>query len=153
MYYLPWWMLWIQALGVIALSGIGAFIAYKQVRIATEKLNLDLYDRRFKVFDGARNLISKILQEGKPPIASIRLFDLNVADATFLFNAEVEKYLGSLRRRAVTLHTKTEQIREMDAGEQRNKLVDEIAELEMVFSVEYEKMVEFFRPYLKLGNI
>jgi hypothetical protein len=63
MYYLPWWMQWGQALGVIAISGLGAWIAFKQVKIATAKLNLDLYDRRFKAFEGARTLVTQVMRE------------------------------------------------------------------------------------------
>jgi hypothetical protein len=51
---LPLWIQWPQAILILLISCLGSWIAYKQVRIATAKLNLDLYDRRFKVFDAAR---------------------------------------------------------------------------------------------------
>jgi hypothetical protein len=154
MYYLPWWMQWGQALGVIAISGLGAWIAFKQVRIATAKLNLDLYDRRFKVFEAARSLITQVMREAHVGLKDIRSFSLGVADATFLFESDVERYLTALRKKAIALRTKVEQLRGMEEpSERRNALVDQIAELEMDFSVEYEKMIEAFKPYLKLGNI
>jgi hypothetical protein len=153
-YALPWWMQWAQAIGVGVISGLGAWIALKQSRIATAKLNLDLYDRRFKVFEGARTLVAKILQEGRPASESILQFNIKVADATFLFESDVERYLVALRKKATSLHAKGEQLRAMDEpGERRNQLVDEIASLEMDFSVEYERMVAVFKPYLNLGNI
>jgi hypothetical protein len=105
-YVLPWWMQWVQAIGVAVISGAGVFIAYRQSKIATAKLNLDLYDRRFKIFDAARNLVSEILQEGKPVISSITLFNIRVADTTFLFNADVEEYLTALRKKVISLHAK-----------------------------------------------
>lgn len=56
--------------------------------------------------------------------------------------------------KAIALHTKTEQLRGMDEpNERRNPLVDQLADLEMDFSTEYQRMVEVFKPYLKLGNI
>jgi hypothetical protein len=154
MYYLPWWMQWGQALGVIAVSGLGAWIAFKQVKIATAKLNLDLYDRRFKVFEAARDLVTHVMREAQVGLGDIRSFNFGVADATFLFDTDVESYLATLRKKAIALRTKVEQLRGMDEpGERRNRLADQIAELEMDFSAEYERIVEIFKPYLKLGNI
>jgi hypothetical protein len=153
-YVLPWWMQWIQVFGVAVISGLGAWIAYRQARIATAKLNLDLYDRRFKVFDGARNLVSMILGEGKIIPASLSLFNIRVADVTFLFDADVENYVINLRKKAVALYTKGNQLSGMEElSERRNALIDQIAELEMDFASEYERMVKVFKPYLKLGNI
>jgi hypothetical protein len=64
MYYLPWWMQWAQAIALILLSSVGAWIAVKQMRIATAKLNLDLYDRRFKVFEAGRRFLGYFMLEG-----------------------------------------------------------------------------------------
>jgi hypothetical protein len=154
MYYLPWWMQWGQALGVIAISGLGAWIAFKQVKIATAKLNLDLYDRRFKVFEAVRNLITQVMREAHVRLEDIRSFNLGVADATFLFESDVENYLTALRKKTIALRTKVEQLRGMEEpNDRRNALVDQIAGLEMDLSVEYEKMIEVFKPYLRLGNI
>jgi hypothetical protein len=66
MYYLPWWMQWAQAIGIGIISAAGVFIAYKQSRIATAKLNLDLYDRRFRVYDAARALIGQFMTDDLP---------------------------------------------------------------------------------------
>jgi len=60
----------------------------------------------------------------------------------------------ALRKKAVALHAKGEQLLGMEEpSDRRNKLVDEVAELEMDFALEYERMVEVFKPYLKLGNV
>jgi len=151
---LPLWIQWPQAILILAISLLGAWIAYKQVRIATAKLNLDLYDRRFKVFEAARNLVSQVMREAHVGLGNIGAFNLGVADATFLFESDVEDYLTALRKKAIALHTKAEQLRGMEGpSERRNALVDQIADLEMDFSIEYERMVEVFKPYLKLGNI
>ena len=51
-YHLPAWLLWVQALDVPALAGVGAFLAYQQMQIARTKLQHDLYERRIKVYPG-----------------------------------------------------------------------------------------------------
>jgi hypothetical protein len=151
---LPLWIQWPQAILLLVLSCLGAWIAYKQVRIATAKLNLDLFDRRFKVFEATRDLLGHIMREGKADVGSIRVFNVGVADAVFLFEEDVTAYLKHLRERAVSLHTKTVQLAALrDESEHRGKLIDQIYVLETRFADEYENMIEVFQPYLKLGNI
>jgi len=62
---------------VIAISGLGAWIAFKQVKIATAKLNLDLYDRRFKIEKGEKEYSVRPIE---PDI--IEAMNLNDAIAT-----------------------------------------------------------------------
>jgi hypothetical protein len=68
MYYLPWWMQWAQAIALIVISCLGSWIAYKQARIAAAKLNFDLYQKRFDVFEGARRLVTVTMQDELHPV-------------------------------------------------------------------------------------
>jgi hypothetical protein len=151
---LPLWVQSLQALLILFISGLGAWIAYKPVRIATAKLNLDLYDKRFKVFDAARNLVVHVLQEGRVDAHEIIRFNVGVLDAVFLFEADVVNYLDHLRERALALRTKTEQLRALDDQDpRRDALIDGIADLETKFAVEHQRLIEAFKRYLQLGNI
>jgi hypothetical protein len=95
---LPPWMQWIQACAVLFIAGVGTWIAFKQARIAAAKLNLDLYDRRFKVFDAARYLVGKVVTDACPGNDDFNVFNLGVADAVFLFDSDVTEYLDNLRK-------------------------------------------------------
>src|SRR5713226_869539 len=97
-YVLPWWMQWAQVIGVACISGLGAWIAYRQSRIATAKLNLDLYDRRFKVFEAARTCLVFALQKADVTQEVMNTFHLGVADAIFLFDKDIEDYLEKFRK-------------------------------------------------------
>jgi hypothetical protein len=126
---LPTWMQWVQAVAVLIIALLGSWIAYKQARIAEAKLNFDLYDKRFEVFEGAKALIVKFLQEANLETRDILVFNARVADATFIFGQEVEVYLTELRKKAAALHAKNEQLKAVvDNDKRRNKLVDEIYE-------------------------
>lgn len=155
-YALPWWMQWVQAIGVAVISGAGVYIAYRQSRIATAKLNLDLYDRRFKVFDATRNYMSDIFTSDNLPRRTTE-FSIRTADAVFLFGSEIEEYIEHLRRRGVDLHAARGRLRLMDereqVGEQRNALVDRVSDIEERFANEYKNLIAAFKPYLKLGNL
>lgn len=155
-YVLPWWMQWVQAIGVAVISGAGVYIAYRQSRIATAKLNLDLYDRRFKVFDATRKYISDVFTSDNLPRRTTE-FNIETADTVFLFGSEIEEYIERLRRRGVGLHAAQGQLRLMDergqVGEQRNALVDRVSDIEEGFANEYRNLIAAFKPYLRLGNL
>jgi|SRR5580704_12466543 hypothetical protein len=151
---LPLWVQWIQAILLLIISCIGAWIAFRQAKIATAKLNLDLYEKRFDVFDAARTLVAKFLRDANINTEDIITFNIGVAEAIFLFEPEVKNYLDELRKKAAALHTKTEQLRALsDKDRRRDRLIDEIANLEQDFATEYERLIAVFKPYLKLGAI
>src|SRR5437868_2082412 len=94
MYTLPWWMQWLQVFALIAIPAVGAWLAFKQVGIAAAKLNLDLYDKRFATFEATRTLLVAVLQHGDIQQKDLDEFNLKVADAIFLFDEDIEKYLS-----------------------------------------------------------
>lgn len=95
---------------------IGSFITYKlqnrlldrqlaeQRRIASERLRLDLFDRRYKVFEAAREFLTLILQETSEA-SELGQFNLGTADAEFLFGSDVVDWLAEVRKRAAHLLT------------------------------------------------
>jgi hypothetical protein len=154
MYYLPWWMQWAQATALIVISCLGSWIAFKQARIAAAKLNLDLYDRRFKVFDAGRHFLGQFLVHGTIRLEEINELSVGTADAAFLFNDEVVVYLEALRKTGVSLNGKNARLNGMDGDDpHRDAVVDQIANLETQLSAEIPRITALFKPYLKLGNI
>src|ERR1700688_2668504 len=139
---LPLWVQWMQAVLLLVISCLGAWIAYRQAKISAAKLNLDLYDKRFEVFEAARDLVAKFLREANINTEDIITFNIGVAEALFLFEPEVKNYLDELRKKAAALHTKTEQLRALsESDKRRDRLIDEIADIEQDFATEYERLI------------
>jgi hypothetical protein len=144
----------LQAVFILIISGLGAWIAYKQVRIASARLNLDLYDKRFKVFEAARALVVEVLREGTIDTDDILLFNVGVADAVFLFELEVVNYLTHLRKRAAALHTKNAQLQALGENDKRrDALIDDVYRSQEKFATEHKRLEAAFKPYLNLGNL
>jgi hypothetical protein len=80
-----------------------AIIAALQWRVADNKLRLDLFDRRYKVYDATRKFLSVILREAN--FANPQLFEFyaGTSDAEFLFGPDVTEHLEKIRKRAVHL--------------------------------------------------
>lgn len=144
-----------QVFGVAGISGLGAWIAYRQSRIASAKLNLDLYDRRFKVFEAARTCLVFALQKATVTQEVMNAFHLGVADAVFLFDSDIEEYLEKFRKQMTLLQMINYSMSNVgpDEHERRGQLADKLAAQVELVNKELPVLIEKFKPYLKLGNI
>jgi len=153
-YALPWWMQWLQALGVAVISVAGVYIAYRQSRIAAAKLNLDLYDRRYRVFDAARQFANTALwSTGEISQEALGAFHIGVVDAVFLFDKEMVAYLDQFGRKVFEMRQLKTQMERATLQEHRVKFGDELGSQGMAVAAELNVLVEKFKPFLKLGNI
>jgi len=153
-YYLPWWMQWAQAIALIAISCLGSWIAYKQVRIGTAKLNLDLYEKRFSVFDAARKYLREFAMEGKITLDMLNAFVLGTGQTVFLFEDDVKDYIEHLRKITVSHRGLQVSLKSADNNEERrSEIAARMSEIESELAHAYPKLVELFKPYLKLQNI
>jgi hypothetical protein len=91
----------IQSLAVIALTIVGARIAWQQKQIAAEKLKLEKFDRRFKVFEATRSFLVHILNSGGVDFKNEEQFWVGTMDAVFLFDTEIVNFLEDVRLRAI----------------------------------------------------
>jgi hypothetical protein len=157
MYYLPWWMQWAQAIALIVISCLGSRIAYKQVRIATAKLNLDLYEKRFAVFDQARIYLRQFVEQAQVTMEEINAFIVGTGDAVFLFDDDVRKVLDELRNFGVRHRRARMQLKGLTEAEGdsefRTNLKGELEAYAEELPTLYPRLITAFKPYLKLGNI
>jgi hypothetical protein len=133
-----------------------AVTADAQRKIAAARLNFDLYAKRYVVFEIARRLLRDVVQSGYVDAKEVINFNIETADAPFLFEQDVVNYLDELRRKILRLKTLQAQesaADEADEEEKRQRLVDLAADQHLELNRELEIIVEKFKPYLKLGNI
>jgi hypothetical protein len=102
---LPFSLQVIQALALPAIALLGALIAYQQMRIAGVKLNHDLYDRRFRIYEVTAALMKKIGGEVKigeeVTQEDIDVYWREVSHAPFLsIGDDLVSYLSKVRSKA-----------------------------------------------------
>jgi acyl transferase domain-containing protein len=149
---LPAWMQWVQAIAVLAIACLGAWIAYQQARIAAARLDFDLFEKRYAVFEGARDFLIKGLQSQEFETTEIIRFNVSTADAVFLFDEQVVDYLNRLRERVVRLKTLNDRIKTVKNEKIRNASIDSAEKMTLELGQEMPVMIENFRPYMRLGN-
>lgn len=99
---LPGWVEILQALAVPLIAAVGAWVAIQQMQIAKIKLQHDLYDRRYAVFQAVRRFLDEMVANLVVSHDILRAFVIGTADAEFLFPDDLAAYLGEMSRRART---------------------------------------------------
>jgi hypothetical protein len=80
-----------------------AKIAQTQATLATVRLQHDLYDRRYKLFEVARSFLAQIARDATIDTESIFKFARETSNAVFLLNNEIVEYFDEMRKRAIRL--------------------------------------------------
>jgi hypothetical protein len=131
-------------------------IADAQRRIAAARLNLDLYKKRYAVFEAARRLLATVVQHDHVDVEDILKFKIETAEALFLFDQDVVDYLDEIQKRVLRLRTlKAHEKTADEYGEEEKygRLVDLAADQHQALAAELPIIVEKFEPYLRLGNV
>jgi hypothetical protein len=141
----------LQTIAVFSVALVGARIAWQQKEIAAEKLKLEKFDRRFRVFDAARSFLGHILTSGDVDPSKEREFGIAILDARFLFDPEIDAYLESLRKRSIQFKSLIWQLQSA-TDENRGVIADKIARAHEDFSAELKALPDWFAPYLALSR-
>ncbi|MBX3547751.1 MAG: hypothetical protein KF748_01210 [Xanthobacteraceae bacterium] len=145
---LPYWLQVFSALAVPAIAILGLGIAFAQWRTAQQKTVMELFEKRWRIWDGLRKAIVPILKSGMVSDEDWKAF-LRARDGdSFLFGKEVTSYLDAIHKELLN-HQAAEsmsQISELDRAQQvgaKTKAFRKIA----AFFEEFPPLIE---PYMRM---
>ena len=146
---LPNWVLYLQALLTPAIALLAVVIAYVQWRTAHQRAVLDVFEKRFEIYQSARAAITEVIRKGTvQPHAHIDF--LRATDkAQYLFGPEVTSYFNHIYRLLVE-HGEAEDL--MKSGNQQayqNAVTKKHAAFRE-FTNFYEKTVPLVTPYMRI---
>jgi hypothetical protein len=156
----------VSALLVPTLAGFGAFIAYKQKTISEEKLKLDLYDRRFMVYDQTMKVLALIMKDAKCNLEDLLQFKRETAQAKFLFSEEVTTYLDAIYKKGLKLHRLNFKLHgdgspesvmyehgKLPVGMERSLAAEEVSEILGWVGEQFEVSLTVFNKYLRFKQL
>jgi hypothetical protein len=154
MCFLPLVVWYFQGLLTPVIAVVAVYIARQQWKTNAHKLKLDLYDRRFKVFEAAREILGLMYTSGVRD-AQLLNFLTKTADTEFLFGREVKEYLEEIYRHVQTLISANSQ---MSANwETPVEVRSRIAEAETTevrwATGEVNRIADRFKKYLNLSKL
>ena len=154
---LPLWIEYVKALGAPFVAVVAAVIAsaisYQQWRTARNKLKLDLFEKRLKVYEGCNEIISEIHLPIPFAVKRLEDFTSTVSSAPWLFDDKVAKYVDSLLIRAAQALAKPR----LDYGGMNFEQIMEaqrqhLEKTELPVREDIAKLQKHFSPYLKLEH-
>jgi hypothetical protein len=130
-----------------------AYIAYQNyginkanTRIQKDKLRLDLFDRRYKVFQALKELLSSFITTANFTHQELYKFANESSDAEFLFGIDIKNYVDEIFEKGIHL-IYLKKCLEDNIGE-REKTINEIYELEIWLSAQSKNAKNLFKKYL-----
>jgi hypothetical protein len=145
----------VASFGVLIVGCITAYVAYKQHKTDKDKLKLDLYEKRFKVFQAIMELNSKIFRDANISISDLQIFLASTREANFLFDDDIKKFIEELYQKAIRLRFVEERLgdQRLPVGNERTKFANESHEILTWFGEIPRKTEKKFEKYLSLKNI
>ena len=132
---------------------ITVYIAYQQKKInqTREEINIkrlkhELYEKRFAIYDSARNFLRKITL-GKVTNEMIADYYTGTNAAHFLLNDDLTKFLESIVNKAIDLQTK-----QIEAKDNLPKGAQERGEIKKWMYSQIKTLNEKFTTHLKLSD-
>ena len=128
-------------------------IAHRQKELAKTRLRLDLFDRRFAVFNVARNLIGSILASGAVDPKKVYEYLSGIQEAKWILNDDIDEYLSKTLYHQVTeLDGIEAEIRDLKVTGRSQKLTELVAERRKIrnwFEAQYGVLDGKFGTYLR----
>lgn len=136
-------------------AAVAAYIAWLQWKTNALKVKLDLYERRLKVFEELKQLLSLVARETDVSLEELAKFAAGTAEAEFLFGPEVPTYLDQIYERSLQLWQANRERRETMRGNESpydpvsgaRNIRDHLSWL----VEQLRKSRDVFRPYLSLN--
>lgn len=153
-------------IATITIASMLAFIGFLQLLnnrklkfISEEKLKLDLFQKRFKVYQATKDFISSmIMTEDAPDLGAMLDFNSKTSEAVFLFDEKIHGYLDDIYKKAQNLNNikikerMGETIEQLPAQIVKDEgLVFDEGEVEIKKCLHnrYRELGEVFAPYLR----
>lgn len=126
-----------------------ASTAAASAETARNKLRLDLFDRRLKIYDGIEEMITNIVRSRKIEIKDMIAYHNHVQAGQWLFGTEVSKYLKDNLWDVVRItYNHLVMLEKTSDANERAEIDNKISDALMILQDHREKINTIFSPYL-----
>ena len=151
---------------VVSVTAVGVFtaliarqqreISQRQLEINRYRVNLDLYDRRWEVYESFVKYVAVALKDLNPKTNDTAEFARATQQTEYLFSADVKEYRKTMIGHGANLHMWNGMYRdgqEYPPDYNHNEVVEGRQEESKWFAAQLDAMVEKFKPYLDLSRL
>jgi hypothetical protein len=95
----------IESFGMLIIAFIVAVVAILQLKINRDRLRLELYRKRFSIYEGLQAFLDKIMIRLVATDEDLREFRASTDEAVFLFKKDIIKYLKEIHDKGTKLYS------------------------------------------------
>lgn len=129
----------------------------KRLNLEEYKLKLDLYNKRFRIFEETKKVLYKIVQEAHIDLAELNDFRFSTDESKFLFDDEISQFFVELKTNAIKLNHAEENLKDRNqypvGTEKLEEKISQAKELSSWFNAEYNNLETKFDRYLNFKNL
>lgn len=148
----PNWTTYVAALLTPVVAVLAAVIAYRQWRLAQNKLKFDLLDRRLLIYEGAGTFLLSVYKNRKATDEEVFDFRVAMRESKWLLDDSLAEYLKQLHSKATELLILADEIEGERDDEVRVKNTKKQLAIQEWFLKQFEVLDEKFTPFLKLRH-
>jgi len=145
-----------KALLTPLIAVVATYIAWQQWQTNRQKLVLDRYDRRLRVYEEIRKILSIILRDAKASYEDLLKFRTSVSEADFLFGPEITEYIDEIYKRGLKLQYWSGEYRDYTQpkpeGYDHKKVVDGMHSELTWLAEQFEPAKQKFKKYLDISK-
>ena len=136
----------------LVIAWIALHIANQQAQTSKAQYRLNLYEKRYAVFEATRCFLLDIAKNAKIMDTSGETFWLSIVEAEFLFGGDVVTFLKELRKKAIELVQNQFLQKTLPDKDGRTQAGGEVPVLLKWFIARSDELTELFSPYLKCNT-
>lgn len=140
----------------ILIAIITILILYQQWKTNHYKYKLDLYDKRFKVYNALRKFLGLLLQKGIENVTQeeIREYNINIKESLFLFDKDIQDYLELINKKTIDFqHIHQTLVSSKTSVEGEKQALEIYESLSNWFLAQLDESRNKFLKYLKIEKI
>ncbi len=135
---------------VVAL--FGAWLGYRQYSVSREKLRLDLYDRRYKVYFCIASCLEQAVRDGTATNELLIKYNVGTRDVLFLFDSSIVDLEKEIREKLVNLRFH-ESASKKATGTKQSNHIDKSEEAFRWITNEMENLQLKMAPWLSFSHL
>ena len=145
-----------KALLTPLIAVVATYIAWQQWQTNRQKLVLERYDRRLRVYEEVRKILSIIFRDAKASYEDLLKFRTSVSEADFLFGPEIAEYIDEIYKYGVKLQYWSGEYRDYTQptleGYDHKKVVDGMHSELSWLTEQFEPAKQKFKKYLDISK-
>jgi hypothetical protein len=147
----------IQALGptlvAVAVGVFAGYIGWRQWQTGNYRLRLDMFDRRYAMYEATKFLLGTIAVNGAVTSKDFTDFREKIRGAEFIFDGETRQFFQGILDQSWRAYMARSRQGHVKEGATLDKLLDEEEECLRLVSAQGKNLEKLFSKYLDLSKI